>query len=148
VEASVTLKSETPMQEIIINLDEFLKNDQLIDKNFAFCLVKDDGRVKKIQDPSGLPTNMTLLIKILSNKGWNPFGKQKVYKNNKEVKDQVCSFAFATDEEPEELLARVSHEWHNRGSNILRKLKSSKHLKVKQSSVSLMYLLPLPKRWC
>jgi hypothetical protein len=47
------------------------------------------------------------------------FGKQKVYKNNKEVMNQVqdpiiyFAFAFATDEEPEELLARVDHEWHN-----------------------------------
>jgi hypothetical protein len=75
--ASVTLKSETTVQEFIINLQELLKNSQLVDKNFAFCPVKDDGRVKKIQDPTGLPTNMTLLsayFKILSNKGWNSFG--------------------------------------------------------------------------
>jgi hypothetical protein len=46
--------------------------------------------------------------------------------NNKEVKDQVhgpiiyFAFAFATDEEPGELLARVSYTWHNRGGNILK----------------------------
>ncbi len=154
-EASATLKSETPVQEFIINLQELLKNGQLADKSFAFCPVKDDGRVKKIQDPTGLPTNMTLLstyFKILSNKCWNPFVKQKVYKNNKKVKDQVqdpviyFAFPFVTDEQPEELLTIVSHEWHNRSSNIL-KLKSSKRLKAKQSSASLMYLLPLHKRW-
>ncbi len=30
------------------------------------------------------------------------------------------AFAFATDKEPEELLVRVSHEWHNYGGNILK----------------------------
>ncbi len=30
------------------------------------------------------------------------------------------AFAFPTDEETAELLARVGHEWHNRGSNILK----------------------------
>jgi hypothetical protein len=91
--------------------------------------MKDDGRVKKIQDPSGLSINMTLIsafFKILSNKDWNPSGKQKVYKNNKEVKDQVqdpiiyFAFVFVTDEEPEELLARVGHEWYNRSGNMLK----------------------------
>jgi hypothetical protein len=84
-EASVILRSETPVQEFIINLQELLKNGQLVDKKFAFCPVNNDGQVKKIQNPTSLPTNMTLLsvyFKILSNKGWNPFGKQKVYKNN------------------------------------------------------------------
>ncbi len=71
-EASVTLKSKTPVPEFIVNLQELLKNGQLVDRNFAFCPVKEDGWVKKIQDPTGLLTNMTLLsayFKILSNKG-------------------------------------------------------------------------------
>jgi hypothetical protein len=75
-EASVTLKSKTPVQEFIVYLQELLKNGQLVDKIYAFCPVKDDGRDKKIHDPLSLPTNMTLLsafFKILSNKGWNPF---------------------------------------------------------------------------
>ncbi len=55
------MRSETPVQEFIVNLQELLKNSQLVDKNYALCLVKDDGRMKKIQDPTGLPTNMTLL---------------------------------------------------------------------------------------
>jgi hypothetical protein len=72
---------------------------------------------------------MTLLsayFKILSNEGWKPFGKQKVYTNNKEVKGHVhdpiiyFAFAFATDEESEDLLAGVGHKWHNCGSNILK----------------------------
>jgi hypothetical protein len=45
-EASVTLKSETPVQEFIVNLQELLKNSQLVDETFAFCPVKDDGQVK------------------------------------------------------------------------------------------------------
>ncbi len=38
------------------------------------------------------------------------------------MQDPVIYFAFtfAADEEPEELLARVSHEWHSRGSDILK----------------------------
>ncbi len=84
---------------------------------------------QKIQDPSGVPTNMTLLsayCKILSVKGWNPFNKQKVWKNNKEVKGKVrnpiiyFAFAFTTDKEPEDLLARVSHKWHRRGGILLK----------------------------
>ena len=99
-----------------------------MDKLFAFCSVKEDGRAKKIRDNSGIPTNMTLLsayFKISGTKGRNPFEKQKVYKNNKEVKGELrdptiyFSFAVATDEDPEELIARVSHEWHRHGGNLL-----------------------------
>jgi hypothetical protein len=126
-EASVTLKNETSVQEFIINLQELLKNGQLVVRKFAFCPVKDDRRVKKIKDPASMPTNMTLLsayFKISSSKGWNSLGKQKAYKNNKEVQDQVqepaiyFAFVFATDSE--KLLARVSNEWHNRSGNILK----------------------------
>ena len=111
-EAYVNLKSDSPIQESIVNLQEPLKNGQLVDKYFAFCPVRDDGQVKKIHDPSGLTNNVTLLIayiKISRNLGRNPFGKQKVYKNNKEVKGQVrdpviyFDYAFETDEEPEDL---------------------------------------------
>ena len=80
-EASTQLKGDTPVQEFIVNLQELLKNDQMVDKSFTFCPVKDDGHVKKIQDPSGIPTNMTLLsayFKISSTKGRTPFEKQKV----------------------------------------------------------------------
>jgi hypothetical protein len=100
-----------------------------VDKTFALCPVKEDGQDKKIQDPSGVPTNMTLLsayCKISSMKGWNPFEKQKVWTINKEVKGEVrnpiiyFAFAFATDEEPEDLLAHVSHEWHRCGGILLK----------------------------
>ncbi len=60
-EASVTLKSETPDQDFIVNLQELLKNSQLVDKKISFYPVKYDGWVKKIHDQTGLPTNMTLL---------------------------------------------------------------------------------------
>jgi hypothetical protein len=121
VEASIELKGESPIQEFITSLQQLLKNGQMVDKNFAFCPVKQDGGTKKIHSQSSVPTNMTLLsahFKILSNKGRNPFEKQKVWKNNKEVKGDLknpiiyFSMAIATNEEPEELLARISHEWH------------------------------------
>ena len=89
-----------------------MKNAQMVDKNFAFCPVKQDGTMKKIGEQSGIPTNMTMLstyFKISTNKGRNPFEKQKVWKNNKEVKGDrknptICfSMAFATDEKPENL---------------------------------------------
>ena len=129
IEASIQIKGDAPVQEFIVSLQELLKNGQLVDKSFAFCSVKEDGRAKKIRDNSGIPTNMTLLsayFKISGTKGRNPFEKQKVYKNNKEVKGELrdptiyFSFAVATDEDPEELIARVSHEWHRRGGNLLK----------------------------
>jgi hypothetical protein len=92
VEALIELKGKSPKQEFIVSLQELLKNSQMVDKNFAFCPVKQDGRTKKIQDQFGIPTNMTLLsthFKILTNKGTNPFEKQKVWKNNKEVKGDL-----------------------------------------------------------
>jgi hypothetical protein len=119
VEASIELKSENPEQEYIVSLQELMKNAQMVDKNFAFCPVKQDGTTKKIGGQSGIPTNMTMLsayFKISANKGRNPFEKQKVWKNNKEVKGDAknpiiyFSMAFATDVEPEDLLARISHE--------------------------------------
>jgi hypothetical protein len=128
-EASIVLKSDTPVQEFSMTLQELLKNGQLVDKAFFFCPVKDDGQAKRISDPSAVPTNMTLLsafFKIYSMKGRNPFEKQKVWKNNKEVKGELrdptvsFTFAFATDEDPEDLLYRVSHEWHRRGGSLLK----------------------------
>jgi hypothetical protein len=95
----------------------------MVDKNFAFCPVKPEGGNKKIHDPSSILTNMTLLsmhFKISSTKGKNPFKKQKVWKNNKEVKGELCNpvvfffLAIATDEDPGNLLAHISHEWHRR----------------------------------
>ena len=80
------------MQEYIVGLQELLKNGQMVDKNFAFCPVKEDSGTKKIHDPSSISTNMTLLsshFKISSTKGRNPFEKQKVFKNNKEVKGDL-----------------------------------------------------------
>jgi hypothetical protein len=82
-EASVQLNGNTPVQEFILNLQELLKNGQLVDKTFALCPVKEDGRKKKIHNPSGVPTNMTLLsayCKISSMKGQNPFKKKSVEK--------------------------------------------------------------------
>ncbi len=96
-EMSVQLNGNTLVQEFIVNLQELLKNGQLVDKTFALCPVKEDGKDKKIQDPSGVPTNMTLLsayCKISSMKGWNPFKKQKVWRNNKEVKGKVRNPIF------------------------------------------------------
>jgi hypothetical protein len=49
-----------------------------------------------------------------------------VWKNGKEVKGELrnpviyFSMAIATDEEPEDLLARVCHEWHHWGGNRLK----------------------------
>jgi hypothetical protein len=129
VEASIELKGELPMQEFIVALQELLKNGQMVDKNFAFCLVNNASGDKKINNPSGIPTNMTLLsghFKILYSRGRNPFEKQKVFKNNKEVKGEFknpsiyFSMAIATDKDPKELLARIVHEWHRRGGITLR----------------------------
>jgi hypothetical protein len=129
VEASIKLKGKSPVQEFIVCLQELLKNGQMVNKNFAFCPVKLDGGTKKIHDPSCVPTNMTLLsahFKISSTKGKNPFKKQKVWKNNKEVKGEFCnsviyfSMAIATDKEPEDLLERISHEWHQREDIVLK----------------------------
>jgi hypothetical protein len=129
MKVSIELKGESPIQEFILSLQELLKNGQMVDKNFAFCLVKQDGGTKKIQDQSSIPTNMTLLsahFKISSNKGRNPFEKQKVWKNNKEVKGNLrnsiiyFSMAITTGKEPEDLLARVSHESHWHGGIMLK----------------------------
>ncbi len=95
VEALVERKGDSPVQRFIVNLQELLKNSQLVDKNFAFCPVKEDGRAKKIQDPSGIPTNKTLLsahFKISCTRGRNPLEKQKVWKTNMEGKDEVLFF--------------------------------------------------------
>ncbi len=61
--------------EFIVNIQEPLKNGQLVDKSFAFSPVKSDKGDKKIHKTSGMLTNMTMLgvhFKISSN-GKNPF---------------------------------------------------------------------------
>jgi hypothetical protein len=88
--------------------------------------VKPDGGEKKIHEASGVPTNMTMLgahVKISSN-GRNSFEKQKAWgnkakKDKEEFKDPIVYF-IATDEDPEELLARIIHEWQHRGGILLR----------------------------
>ncbi len=57
------LMGANPIQEFVVNLQELLKNGQLVDKFFAFSPVKPDGGEKKIHEPSGVPTNMTMLGK-------------------------------------------------------------------------------------
>jgi hypothetical protein len=54
VEASIELKGETPVQELIVCLQELLKNGQMVNKNFAFFPAKPDGGTKKIHDPSSV----------------------------------------------------------------------------------------------
>ena len=129
VEASIELRGETPMQEFVVSLQELLKNGQMVDKSFAYCPVKENSGAKLLHEAPHIPTNMTLLscyFKMSNFKGRNPFEKQKVYKNNKEVKGELrnpmiyFSMAIASDEEPEELLSRVIHEWHRRGGVMLR----------------------------
>ncbi len=88
VEAFIELKGKSPVQEFIVCLQELLKNGQMANKNFTY------GGTKNIHNPSSVPTNMTLLsahFKILSMKGKSPFKKQKVWKNNKEVKGEFCN---------------------------------------------------------
>jgi hypothetical protein len=86
----------------------------MLDRYFAFCLVKEASGARHIQDPSSIPTNKTLLsghFKLSGTRGKNPFEKQKVYRNNKEVKGEFrypsiyFLMAIATNKEPEELLA-------------------------------------------
>ena len=129
VEASIALKSENPEQEFVANLQELLKNGQMVDKSLVLCPVKVEGGERKVHDHTKIPTNITLLsgyIKISSLKNRNPFEKQKVYKNGKEVKGDLrnptiyFSMAIASDEEPEELIARICHEWHRRGGILLK----------------------------
>jgi hypothetical protein len=154
VEASIQLKGDTLAQELIVSLQELLKNDQMVDKNFAFCLVKPEGGNKKIHNPLSIPTNMTLLsahFKISSTKGKNPFEKQKVWKNNKEVKGELhnpviyFSFAIATDEDPNDLLARISCEWHCRGG-VMLKIKELQSFERVLSSACSMFSHPLPRK--
>jgi hypothetical protein len=90
---------------------------------------KAKGGNKKVHDHSSVPTNMTLIsahFKISSMKGENPFEKQKVWKNNKEVMGELrnlfinFSFAKAMDEDLDNLMARISHERHCRGGVMLK----------------------------
>jgi hypothetical protein len=117
------------MQEFIVALQELLQNGQMVDKSFAFCPVKEGSGAQNIRDPSGIPTNMMLLschFKLSSSKGRNPFEKQKVFKNNKEVKGELQNpsiyflMGIAMDEVLEDLIARIIHKWHCRGGLSLR----------------------------
>jgi hypothetical protein len=89
----------TPTQEFIINLQELLKNGQLVDEFFAFCPVKPDGGEKKVHKALGMPTNMTMLgvhFKMSSNRR-NHFEKQKAWgnkakKDKEEFKDPIVYF--------------------------------------------------------
>ncbi len=102
-----------PVQDFIVNLQELLKNGQLVDKMFAFCPIDPDGTDKRIHEVSGIQPNMTILgthFKILSN-GKNPFEKQKQWgkaKKDKEVfRNPIVYFSLvmATDKDPKDLLS-------------------------------------------
>jgi hypothetical protein len=70
VEASIKLTGSAPVQDFIVNLQELLKNGQLVDKMFAFCPIDPDRTDKKIHEVSGIQPNMTVLgthFKISSN---------------------------------------------------------------------------------
>ncbi len=92
VEASIKLTGANPTQEFIVNLQELLKNGQLVNKSFAFSPVNSDRGDKKIHKTLGMPTKMTMLgahFKISSN-GKNPSKKQKAW-GNKTKKDRRIS---------------------------------------------------------
>jgi hypothetical protein len=124
VEASIILSGVTPVQEFIVNLQELLKNRQLVDKIFTFCLINLEGADKKIYETSDIPSNMTMLdthFKMLSN-GKNPFEKQKQWGKAKKDKEEFhnpivyFSLAMATDKKPKDLLSRIIHEWQSHGA--------------------------------
>ena len=128
VDASIKLTGSTPVQDFIVHLQELLKNGLMVDKTFAFCPINPNGSDKKIHEISGIVTNMTMLgahFKISSNKK-NPFEKQKQWgkakKDKEEFRDPIIYFslAIATDREPEDLLARIIHEWQRWGGILLR----------------------------
>ncbi len=128
VEASIKLTGSAPVQDFIVNLQELLKNGQLVNKMFAFCPIDLDGTDKKIHEVSGIQTNMTILgahFKISSN-GKNPFEKQKQWKKTKkdkeEFRDAIAYFLLAmpTDKYPKDLLSQIIHEWQRRGGILLR----------------------------
>ena len=47
VDASIKLTGSSPVQDFIVNLQELLKNGQMVDKMFAFCPINPDGTDKK-----------------------------------------------------------------------------------------------------
>jgi hypothetical protein len=47
VEASIKLTGSAPVQDFIVNLQELLKNGQLVDKMFDFCPINPDGTEKR-----------------------------------------------------------------------------------------------------
>jgi hypothetical protein len=113
VEASIKLTGSAPVQDFIVNLQELLKNSQMVNKMFAFCPIALDRTDKKIHEVSGIQANMTILgahFKILSN-GKNPFEKQKQWgkaKKDKEVfRNPIVYFslAMAMDKVPKDPLA-------------------------------------------
>jgi hypothetical protein len=112
VEASFKLTGLAPVQDFIVNLQELLKNGQLVDKLFAFCPIDPDRTDKKIHEVSGIQLNMTIHgahFKISSNSK-NPFEKQMQWgkaKKDKDVfHDPIVYFLLmiATDKDPKDLL--------------------------------------------
>jgi hypothetical protein len=128
VEASIKLTGLAPVQDLIVNLQELLKNRQFINKMFAFSPIDPDGMDKKIHETSGITTNMTMLgahFKISSN-GRNPFEKQKQWEKAKKGKEEsrdpivYLSLVMATGKNPKDLLPRIIHKWQHRGGILLR----------------------------
>ena len=121
IEASIKLSGATPVQEFIVNLQELLKNGQLVDRMFAFCPINLDGKDKT--------TNMTMLVthfKISSN-GKNPFEKQKQWGKVKKDKEEFCDlivyFSLAISNSQghgtRESSLKNIHKWQRRGGVLL-----------------------------
>jgi hypothetical protein len=129
IETSIKLKDANPFNEFIVSLQTLLKNGQLVDPHFAFCPIKPSSGEKKIHAHADIPINMTMLsahFQISISNGRNPFEKQKIWgknatKGKDEFKNPVVFFsmAIATDNEPEELVNRISMEWSKAGGRRL-----------------------------
>ncbi len=107
-----------------MNLRELLKNEQFVNKMFAFCPIDPDKMDKKIHETAGVPTNMTMPgthFKISSN-GRNTFENQKQWRKAKKDKEEFhdpivyFSLVMAMDKNPKDLLSRFFHDWQRRGS--------------------------------
>jgi hypothetical protein len=126
LEASIKLSEENPFAEFIAQLQDLLKNRQLVDPNFSLSPIKANGRTKLINNPAMVPTNMTLLGAYInvSRSFCNPFEKQKVLtkgpglrKKKEEFNNPIVYFslAVAMDESPKELISRIQLEWSKKG---------------------------------
>ena len=129
IQASVKLKEENKHTEFVNSFKSLALEMKKVDQNLVLEYVVAGVKQGRVEDPRFLSNNFTELsavVKLAANTRFErvkPWGNRKrnheVDEDGLEDPEVYFTFCVSCDEEPEEIVERVRHEWSRKGGNKL-----------------------------